>query len=73
MEQLQEYVDELGTEVVAGVLIAREFPRSVAYKLQMQRNNNLKAVECNIKDFSMDESYTFEQLREKFKFQKASA
>jgi len=72
LEQLEKYVEELGSEVVRGVLVAREFPRGVIYKLLMRRNQNLKAIKYSLKDFSLDGSYTFEQLREKFEFQRVS-
>lgn len=73
LEQLKNYLYELGSEAIGGVLIAREFPRRIASKLRMQKNGNLNVVKYNIKDFAMDESYTFEQLREKFELQRIGA
>ena len=72
LEQLEKYVDELGGEVAAGVLVARDFPGGMAQKLQMRRNQTLKVVKYNLEDFSLDETYTFEQLRERFELQRIS-
>jgi hypothetical protein len=72
LEQLEKYVDELGGEVAAGVLVARDFPGGMAQKLQMRRNQTLKVVKYNLEDFSLDETYTFEQLRERFELQRVS-
>jgi len=68
VNQLKKYVDELGSEVVAGVLIAKEFPKSVTRKLPILREQKLNVVGYNLRGLSLDKSYTFEQLREKLDF-----
>ena len=73
LKQLEKYVHELGSEVVAGVLIARKFSRNVANKLETQTNQKVTIVKYDIEDFSPDESYTFEQLREKLELKKLDA
>lgn len=72
LEQLEKYVEELGSEVVSGVLVAREFPKDVAYRIKKRKNQNLKVVKYTLKDISLDENYTFEQLREKFELLRVS-
>jgi len=65
VEQLEKYVNELGTECIASILIAEEFTKSVVQKIEKQRNCGLSLVRHSLRDFSPDESYTFDQLKEK--------
>lgn len=65
--QLEKYVNELGTECIAGILISREFPKGVIKKIGRQDNNVLKLVTFNFNNYSPNECYTFEQLKEKLR------
>jgi hypothetical protein len=67
VEQLEKYVEELGEECTAGILIAREFPKRIIQKIGMQ-DKNLKLVTYGLSNFSPDEVYTFEQLLGKIRF-----
>jgi RecB family endonuclease NucS len=57
VEQLEKYVEELGEGCIAGILIARDFPRKIVHD-----KHTLKLVTYNLSNFSPDEVYTFEQL-----------
>lgn len=70
IEQLERYANELGIECIAGILIAEEFTKNVVQKVQKQGDRGLNLVKYCLKDFSSEESYTFEQLKEKVELQK---
>lgn len=70
IEQLERYTNELGTECIAGILIAEEFNRNVVQKVQKHGDRGLNLVKYYLKDFSSEESYTFEQLKERIELQK---
>ncbi|MFQ6074890.1 MAG: hypothetical protein ACE5Z5_01975 [Candidatus Bathyarchaeia archaeon] len=65
LNQLSEYVKELGDECIAGVLIAKVFSRKVIRKYGKQCK--LKLMMHSFQDFSSDGCYTFEELLEKFR------
>jgi hypothetical protein len=72
IEQLERYANELGIECIAGILIAEEFTKNVVQKAQKQGDRGLHLVKYCLKDFSSEESYTFEQLKEKIELQKVN-
>jgi RecB family endonuclease NucS len=63
--QLEKYVAELGEECIAGVLIAKEFPRRIIQKAAREGSSTLRLVTHSLSDFSPNECYTFEQLKER--------
>jgi hypothetical protein len=67
LRQLEKYVDELGRECVNGILVAKEFSKSVIENTGMRNGTNLCLVKYSLSDFSLDEFYTFEQLRERIR------
>jgi hypothetical protein len=70
IEQLERYANELGIECIGSILIAEEFTRNVVQKVQEQGDRGINLVKYYLKDFSSEESYTFEQLKEKIELQK---
>ncbi|HLE75287.1 MAG TPA: hypothetical protein VI864_04495 [Candidatus Bathyarchaeia archaeon] len=67
IEQLEKYVVELETECVGGILIAKEFPQKIIQKSGKRDGVGLNLVKYILSDFSPDDSYTFEQLKEKIR------
>lgn len=56
MEQLREYMKELGSEAVGGVLVAKEFPRRV------NNDPKLMPVKYYFDNLDIDGEYTYENL-----------
>jgi len=54
-------------------LIAEEFTKSVVQKVENQRGRGLNLMRYSLKDFSPDESYTFDQLKEKIELRGMNA
>jgi len=60
--QLKNYVIEMGTECVAGILIAEEFPRKV---LQEAESKGIKCFGYSFSHIDESQNYSFDELQSK--------
>ncbi len=55
VEQLRDYMKELGSEVTGGVLVAKDFPKKI-------RQDGILFVKYFFENLDLDEEYTYQEL-----------